>query len=502
MNIRTEAVESEVLDLSQAYPGSMAFDRRNDLLGTEFSRSRSQRERRLHGATYTPQDLVEGIVSYAKSLCPNPKRIIDAGAGSGRFTMSVAEVFPDAEVIAVEYDPEAAEVLCKNLKLAGLQNRVKVEVTDYRTLELPLIDGPTLFIGNPPYIRHHDISDSWKAWLQVEAEKFGLKASQLSGLHVHFFLQTLRLSSAGDVCLFVTAAEWMDTNYGSFLRSCLAGPLGGVSVHVAPPETVVFEDAMTTAAITACRPRTKQRTINFARPTADWQFIEGSAIETSDLDASRSWTPRLNGDSTLESGEDLVSLGDFFRVSRGQVTGCNKAFVVGADTPELPESCLVKTVTKAKQITETGHILECIDHLKDVVELPHDLDCLPAKDRQKVDAFLEWACARGAHTSYIAKHRTPWWRVGLQVPAPILCTYMGRRPPVFVLNPKGAPTLNVVHGLWPRKAMTSDTLERVCIWLRENVTIGQGRTYAGGLTKFEPKEVERIQVPKVIFGEK
>lgn len=31
--------------------------------------------------------------------------------------------------------------------------------------------------------------------------------------------------------------------------------------------------------------------------------------------------------------------------------------------------------------------------------------------------------------------------------------------------------------------------------LRVSVTLGQGRTYAGGLTKFEPREMERLPVP-------
>ena len=34
-------------------------------------------------------------------------------------------------------------------------------------------------------------------------------------------------------------------------------------------------------------------------------------------------------------------------------------------------------------------------------------------------------------------------------------------------------------------------------FLRENVAQSSGRTYAGGLTKFEPKELERIAVPRL-----
>ncbi len=33
--------------------------------------------------------------------------------------------------------------------------------------------------------------------------------------------------------------------------------------------------------------------------------------------------------------------------------------------------------------------------------------------------------------------------------------------------------------------------------LRTSISVAQGRTYAGGLTKFEPKEMERLRVPDI-----
>lgn len=40
-------------------------------------------------------------------------------------------------------------------------------------------------------------------------------------------------------------------------------------------------------------------------------------------------------------------------------------------------------------------------------------------------------------------------------------------------------------------------LDRLGEYLRGAVSLSEGRTYAGGLTKFEPKEMERIAVPTV-----
>ncbi len=72
---------------------------------------------------------------------------------------------------------------------------------------------------------------------------------------------------------------------------------------------------------------------------------------------------------------------------------------------------------------------------------------------------------------------------------------MARQPPVFVRNVSEARHINIAHGLYPRQPLTARTLERLARHLRETVTLGQGRMYAGGLTKFEPKEMERLPIP-------
>ena len=130
-----------------------------------------------------------------------------------------------------------------------------------------------------------------------------------------------------------------------------------------------------------------------------------------------------------------------------------------------------------------------------MVDLPVDLDVLDDDEREQVDRFLREARARGVHEGYIASNRRAWWSVGLRAAAPILATYMARRPPAFVRNDAGARHINIAHGLYPRERMSDVLLDRLADRLRAEVTLAQGRTYAGGLVKFEPREMERIPVP-------
>ena len=177
------------------------------------------------------------------------------------------------------------------------------------------------------------------------------------------------------------------------------------------------------------------------------------------------------------------------------MSGKNVVWIESPFAPLLPARFLFPSVTKARDILDAGHALSDPRQLKRVVDLPPDLSGLTIADRKAVDAFIAWAKEQGAAEGWIATHRRAWWSVGLRAPAPILCTYMARRAPAFVRNHAGARHLNIAHGLYPVEPLADQTLDAVIRYLRATVQVASGRTYAGGLVKFEPGEVERLHIP-------
>ena len=157
--------------------------------------------------------------------------------------------FPNAVGVAVDLDPYAALMTRAGAHVLGLESRLDVVVGDYRELKLPRIEGGTLFLGNPPYVRHHAIDGRWKAWLGETASQMGLRASGLAGLHVHFLLATALHAQVGDVGSFITSLEWLDTGYGRLVRDLLIGPLPASSLHLLDPQSLPFDDATVTGAI-------------------------------------------------------------------------------------------------------------------------------------------------------------------------------------------------------------------------------------------------------------
>ncbi|MFC2598236.1 MAG: Eco57I restriction-modification methylase domain-containing protein [Actinomyces massiliensis] len=474
---------------------SSLIRRGEDPLGDAYCAIRSPGERRPLGQTYTPHPIIEAMLRWASDH-GTPTRVVDPGAGSGRYLLAAGRRFPEAELHGSDVDPLATLMLRANLAAAGLAGRARIHLGDYRALALPEAEGPTLFIGNPPYVRHHQIAPEWKAWLLQTARRHGLHASALAGLHVHFFLATAEYGRRGDFGAFITSSEWLDVNYGALVRRLLLDELGGQSLHVLAPEAQPFSDATTTGAITCFRigdtvPAMKVRRVESVSDLG--RLAKGRSVSRQRLAETNRWSVLTHVTPALPEGH--VELGELCRVHRGTVTGANAVWVRRDAHPDLPERVLFPSITRARELFGAGARLGSLDALRRVVDLPVDLDVFDAAERRQIDRFLREARARGVPEGYIASNRRAWWSVGLRAAAPILATYMARRPPAFVRNDAGARHINIAHGLYPREEMTDAVLDRLADHLRAAVTLAQGRTYAGGLVKFEPREMERIPVP-------
>lgn len=466
-----------------------------DPLGDALCQLRSSAERRSVGAVYTPAHLVAPMVEWV--VAQEPRRVIDAGAGSGRFSLAVARRGAGVDVVAVESDPLACLLTRAGLAALGYR-KARVINGDYLRLDLPKQTGRTAFIGNPPYVRHHNLAPRTKRWAQLAARSAGYHVSGLAGLHALFYLATALHAQKEDVGCFVTSAEWLDVNYGAIVRELFVRQLGGQSLHVLEPTLLPFEGAATTAAIACFQVGTESRVVRL-RSVKSLRSLSalstGVEVSRVRLAEAKRWTPIVRTSAKMPEG--YIELGELCRVHRGQVTGANSVWVVAQDFVGLPDRILRPAVTRARELFAAGAVLSDAAKLRRVIDLPTDLDLFDSDERQCVESFLRGARRLGAHRGYIAKNRRAWWSVGLKEPAPILATYMARRAPAFVRNLAEARHINIAHGLYPRERMSDIALDRLAAALRTSVSTSSGRTYAGGLTKFEPREMERLAVPSL-----
>jgi adenine-specific DNA-methyltransferase len=472
-----------------------AARRGEDLLGDTFSKVLSAEQRRPLGAVYTPKQIVSAMLSWA-SRHSRPERVIDPGTGSARFLIGAGKTFPASKLIGIEFDPVAAIMARANLATAGLAERSRVIVCDYRESPIKPIEGQSLYIGNPPYVRHHLIDGTWKKWLHETARKMNCSASSLAGLHAHFILATADFAERGDIGIFITSAEWLDVNYGKLIRELFLEHLGGACLHVLEPTALPFPGTATTAVITGFRVGTRPKNITLNRiATLDnlGSLETGWQVRRERLENAYRWTPLTR--TPVEKRLDFIELGELCRVHRGQVTGANSVWIAGGQSNGLPASVLFPSVTKARELFRSQGVLSDTYELRNVIDIPVDIDAFEGEERKSINRYLTYAKLAGAHRGYIARHRKAWWSVGLREPAPILASYMARRPPIFVRNIAAARHINIAHGLYPREPMSELILNLLAQFLSRSVSLSEGRTYAGGLTKFEPREMERLMVP-------
>ena len=240
--------------------------------------------------------VIESMIAWAAGTGIRPARVVDPGSGSARMLLAAGRRWPQASLVGVEIDPLAAIVGRASLAAAGFAGRSSVLLGDYRDAAFPPAGGPTLFLGNPPYVRHHQIAATGKEWLRRAALEQGVTASGLSGLHAHFFLATARHAVPGDLGVLITAAEWLDVNYGRLVRELLLGALGGQAVHLVEPAVPVFADATATSVITCFRPGAVPEAIRMRRvagPADLGALAGGTPVPAGVLRAASRWGPLL-----------------------------------------------------------------------------------------------------------------------------------------------------------------------------------------------------------------
>src|ERR1051325_2628213 len=95
-----------------------------DPLGDALSSLRSAEERRALGAVYTPRPIVDAMTRWATRR--DAARVVDPGAGTGRFLVAAGCSLPKAELVAIETDPVARLLLRANLAVHGFGKRARV----------------------------------------------------------------------------------------------------------------------------------------------------------------------------------------------------------------------------------------------------------------------------------------------------------------------------------------------------------------------------------------
>lgn len=188
------------------------------------------------GQVFTPDYLVNLILDEAgyKGVNILQKHCIDNSCGDGAFLCEIVsryikayrEANEDIEKLpseiftyihGIELDPVAYQNCLDNLKATCESLDVDCfhfDVTNADTLSLCGFDGKMDYvIGNPPYVRVHNLDDSYDA-----VKSFSFANGGMTDLYLVFFEKGFQMLKDGGKLCYITPSSWLNSVAGGVMR--------------------------------------------------------------------------------------------------------------------------------------------------------------------------------------------------------------------------------------------------------------------------------------------
>jgi predicted RNA methylase len=483
---------------------------------TALDGQKTQLDRNKLGQFSTPIRLANEILEHALALVEETSiSFLDPAIGTGAFYSALIQNCKQKKIttaLGYDVDPFYAEPAQRLWSETNLNLKIDDFTKQAATTKFNLV------ICNPPYVRHHHLSNDDKSRLQnLTKKETGITLSGLAGLYSYFVLLSHKWMDENAIAGWLIPSEFMDVNYGTALKEYLLSKVTLLQIHRFNPTNVQFTDALVSSAIIWFKntPPTKDQTALFTfggtlpRPQMSKQ------ITLKALEKESKWS-RFPLSKERESS-DVPKLGDFFEIKRGLATGNNNFFIL--PEPEiqarnLPASFFKPILPGPRYIK--GNIIETEDNGTPITNpklflLDTSIEEDIIKDSYpSLWVYLQEGIKQEINRGYICSHRSPWYSQERRMAAPIICTYMGRtltpnkHPFRFILNKSKATMTNVYLGMYPRKQLLDflnkepQILAKICKKFNEislEEILSEGRVYGGGLHKLEPKELARVPMP-------
>lgn len=418
-------------------------------------------KRRRFGQFSTPYELAKEMVSFGLGLLDTDEiTFLEPCLGSGAFYSALLNVTDDDYTVKFATGIEIDPVYYSCAKSLWSDTGINIINDNFAKVEP---DRKYNFVlTNPPYVRHHYISQDDKIHLiETEKKETEIALSGLAGLYCHFILLANKWLASNAICGWLVPSEFMDVNYGSGIKDYLLNHVHLLRIHRYDPDNSMFSDAL----VSSCVIWFKNEVVTYDYEVAfTFSGTHEKPIQKKQVKRS-------------ELGMDM----SFFKPIRPSPRYLKTDFV-SSDKDGIP------------QIEPQYFLLDC--------ELSEQ------EIEKNYPATWDYLQSGVNKTSkkYLCKNRKKWYWQEQRESTYFLCSYMGRskdnRPPIrFILNLSDAVVTNSYLMLYPKEhlqqAISENPHSVYKIWemlksIRKNEIEEEGRVYGGGLKKIEPKELAKV----------
>ena len=443
----------------------------------------------------------------------NPSELFDPAVGPGTFFAAARTVGFDGGLRGFELD-RSAFAGCGKLGLDASDFGC-VTVGDF--LQAGSGELFPAIISNPPYIRHHRLSDVRKAELKDYARgTLGFALDGRAGLQAYFFIKCLTMLAPGGRLAFLLPADVCEGFSSRALWNWIAEHFRIEAVLSFAESAAPFPQVDTNAMVFFLSRNQPAETLLWCRV----EEPDGDAILRAINDGVRYSTIRESVKVLRRETKEAITTGlsrspappdqdgypfsRFARVMRGIATGENEFFFfthAQLRAAKLPERFFRRAIGRTRDCpgavisSEDLEALDAIGRPTWLLNLgDQPMESFPAPLRAHLERGEDAGISQGA----LVRTRRPWYRMEQRTPPPLLFAYLGRRDCRFVLNRSGVVPLTGFLCVYPYDD-TPKNVERLWRALNHPLTLSNlvyvAKSYGSGALKVEPRQLEHLKIP-------
>lgn len=485
----------------------------------------ANRQQKVNGRYYTPEAVARPLVAWA--LDGSMGRVLDPSFGgcaflNGAFRELTARSAPRPQrlVWGVDTDPAARRHLQPLLE-AGASPAQFLTQDFFSVMPEDLGGRFDALVGNPPYVRHHDLSTERRAVALAAAEACNVPLSGMSNYWAYFAAHALRFLSPGGRLAFVLPGSFFHADYAKCLHESLRNSFESV-VAIAVGERIFGEAEETTAVLLASGFGGSCDALRIGwAPSANalTGICEDPKRHTQPVARDQKdggWLRPLLGGTTIELydglqvSEHTARLGEHARIHIGTVTGANGFFTLSPREQRrhrISRRWLRPIVTSSRYLagivyteTDQGELAEAgrkcfLLHTSGKDGSPRGLE-----------QYLKQGEDAGVSTRFKCRQREKWHQIPDVEPPDAFLQYMCGGHPRIVLNEARASCTNSLHRItWRAESSGIDPRWFALAMLTSLTRLSAeliGRKYGGGLLKLEPGDARRLLLPVLPKDEK
>lgn len=470
---------------------------------------------------YTPIRVAQILADWA--VAEAHTRVLDPSFGSCAFLHAALETLkrsgspsPARQIYGVDIDPDARLYL-KELIAAGA-DPAQFVIRDFFNVDTDYFSDQPFgaVIGNPPYIRHHNIPNDAQLRAVARLKKSGIEISGRASYWAFFVLYSMQFLDQGGRLAMILPGAFLHTDYSQQVRQWLKEHFAEVTL-VLLQERIFHNTEEESVLVCASGARRPHRTFRIANASSvahlvrTFQDLENS---TRSLKHSLAGGDLLRGllesDAAevydeLAAGPGVTKLGDWVEARIGVVTGRNVYFVLSADEQQksgIPIEFFVPIIRRSSYMrglwlgdsdleafTQNGHkyLLLKTDLSKTLLPKP-------------LQTYIEQGEKAGVPQAHKCQVRRPWYAIPRTFAPPAFIQCMSASWPRLVVNRSAFTcTNNILRVTWREEKHPAKDWTRLALGTLS--TLSQlsaelvGRSYGGGVLKVEPGEVLNLAVP-------